>query len=121
MLPESARAVIGQPHPTGRAALKMLENENFVWDGYVDIFDGGPTVTSRTDKIKTVMEADWARVAGVNEKGGATMMIAAGVKHDFVACYGQVQKTDNGEMLIDAKAMEMLNVGPGERVLAVAR
>ena len=29
MLPESARAVIGQPHPTGRAALKMLENEGF--------------------------------------------------------------------------------------------
>jgi arginine N-succinyltransferase len=121
MLPESARAVIGQPHPTGRAALKMLENENFIWDSYVDIFDGGPTVTCRTDKIKTVMEADWARVAGPNENGGATMMLASGVKHDFVACYGQVQKTDNGEMLIDAKAMEMLNIGPGDRVLAVQR
>ena len=121
MLPESARAVIGQPHPTGRAALKMLENENFIWDSYVDIFDGGPTVTARTDKIKTVMEADWARVAGVNENGGATMMLASGVKHDFVACYGQAQTTDNGEILIDAKAMEMLNIGPGDRVLAVGR
>ena len=30
MLPESARAVIGQPHPTGKAALKMLEIEGFV-------------------------------------------------------------------------------------------
>src|SRR6476620_7903422 len=39
MLPDGARSVIGQPHPTGRAALKMLENENFVWDSYVDIFD----------------------------------------------------------------------------------
>ena len=55
--------MIGQPHPTGRAALKMLENENFDWDGYIDIFDGGPTVTARTDKIKTVMEAEWLRVA----------------------------------------------------------
>lgn len=25
MLPESARAVIGVPHPTGRAAMRMLE------------------------------------------------------------------------------------------------
>jgi arginine N-succinyltransferase len=121
MLPESARAVIGQPHPTGRAALKMLENENFVWDGYVDIFDGGPTVTARTDKIKTVMDADWVRVAGANEAGGPTMMLAAGVKHDFVACYAQTATTDNGEMLIDAKAMDMLNIGPGDRVLAVSR
>jgi arginine N-succinyltransferase len=47
---------MGQPHPTGRAALKMLENEGFDWDSYIDIFDGGPTVTARTDKIKTVMD-----------------------------------------------------------------
>ena len=33
----------------------MLENEGFDWDSYIDIFDGGPTVTCRTDKIKTVM------------------------------------------------------------------
>jgi arginine N-succinyltransferase len=121
MLPESAQAVIGQPHPTGRAALKMLENEGFVWDSYVDIFDGGPTVTARTDRIKTVIDAEWLRVGGVNEEGGATMMLAAGVYHEFMACYGQARPTANGELLIDAAAMDMLNVGPGDRVLAVAR
>jgi arginine N-succinyltransferase len=121
MLPESARAVMGQPHPTGRAALKMLENEGFTWDCFIDIFDGGPTVTARTDKIKTVMEAEWLRVAGPNENGGATMMLASGVYHDFIACYGQGKRTDNGELLIDAKAMDMLNIGPGDRVLAVPR
>lgn len=121
MLPESARSVIGQPHPTGRAALKMLENENFVWDSYVDIFDGGPTVTARTDKIKTVMEAEWLRVAGSNGDGAATMMLATGVMHDFVACYSHATRTDNGELLIDAKAMDMLGIGSGDRVLAVQR
>jgi len=121
MLPESARAVIGQPHPTGRAALKMLENEGFVWDSYIDIFDGGPTVTARTDRIKTVMEAEWVRVAGTNGEGGPMMMLAAGVMHDFVACYGYATRTENGELMIDAKAMEMLGIGPGDLVLAVAR
>jgi arginine N-succinyltransferase len=121
MLPESARAVMGQPHPTGRAALKMLENEGFDWDSYIDIFDGGPTVTCRTDKIKTLVESDWIRVAGTNGEGGPTMMLAAGVKQEFVACYAQATKTDNGELLIDAKAMDMLNIGPGDRVLAVSR
>ena len=121
MLPESAQSVIGQPHPTGRAALKMLENEGFVWDSYVDIFDGGPTVTARTDRIKTVLDAEWLRVGGVNEEGGATMMLAAGVYHEFMACYGQARQTANGELLIDAAAMDMLNVGPGDRVLAVPR
>jgi arginine N-succinyltransferase len=121
MLPESAKAVIGQPHPTGRAALKMLENENFDWDGYVDIFDGGPTVTARTDKIKTVVEGEWLRLAGTNGGGGPTMMLATGVMHDFVACYSHATHTDNGELMIDEEAMEMLGVGPGDRVLAVMR
>jgi arginine N-succinyltransferase len=112
---------MGQPHPTGRAALKMLENEGFDWDGYIDIFDGGPTVTCRTDKIKTVTEAEWLLVAGSNGEGGPTMMLASGVKHDFAACYSHATRTDNGELLIDPKAMEMLNVGPGDRVLAAAR
>ena len=121
MLPESARSVMGQPHPTGRAALKMLENEGFDWDGYIDIFDGGPTVTARTDKIKTLVESDWLRVAGSNGGGGATMMLASGVNHDFIACYSHATKTDNGELLIDGQAMDMLNIGAGDLVLAVAR
>ena len=121
MLPESARAVMGQPHPTGRAALKMLENEGFVWDYFIDIFDGGPTVTAATDAIHTVRDAEWLRVAGVINGAGSTMMMASGTYHDFVACYGQVERTERGELLIEAKTMEMLNVECGDRVLAVAR
>jgi arginine N-succinyltransferase len=121
MLPESAKAVIGQPHPTGRAALKMLENENFDWDGYIDIFDGGPTVTARTDKIKTLVDGEWLRVARTNGGGENTMMLATGVMHDFVACYSHAVRNDNGELIIDAGAMDMLGIGPGDLVLAVAR
>ncbi|WP_118857627.1 arginine N-succinyltransferase [Sphingomonas mesophila] len=120
MLPESAQLVIGQPHPTGRAALKMLENENFVWDGYVDIFDGGPTVTARTDRIKTVASAEWQLVGGTSS-GGETMMLAAHTAQDFLACYGQVQRSANGELLIDETAMRALDIGAGDRVLAVPR
>ena len=85
--------------------------------GMVRMLSGG----KKAAESFPVTEADWSRVAGVNENGGSTMMIAAGVKKDFIACYGQVKQTDNGEMLIDPKAMEMLNIGPGDRVLAVGR
>ena len=56
LLPDSAKAVMGQPHPSGRAALRMLEHEGFVFDRYIDIFDGGPTVTAATDQIRTIRE-----------------------------------------------------------------
>ena len=121
MLPESARSVIGQPHPTGRAALKMLQNEGFIWDDYIDIFDGGPTVTCRTDQIATVRDAEWKLVAGASEAGGATMLLAAGTYRDFVCCYGQTTETANGELMVDGAALDKLGVDGGDRVLVVAR
>jgi arginine N-succinyltransferase len=123
MLPESARAVMGQPHPTGRAALRMLEHEGFVYDCYIDIFDGGPTVTAPTDQIKTVREAEWLRVGGALEGQGksTTMMLASGMLHDFVACYAQTRINDRGELLVEAETMEALNLDIGERVLAIPR
>src|SRR3546814_11818270 len=54
MLTDTARAAIGLPHPSGRAAMRMLENEGFGFDNYIDIFDGGPTMTARTDRVKAV-------------------------------------------------------------------
>jgi arginine/ornithine N-succinyltransferase beta subunit len=49
------------------------------------------------------------------------MMLATGVMHDFVACYSHAVRNDNGELIIDAGAMDMLGIGPGDLVLAVAR
>jgi arginine N-succinyltransferase len=121
MLPESARSVLGQPHPSGRAALKMLENEGFSWDCYVDIFDGGPTVTARTDQIKTINLAREVRVVEEDATEGPTMMLAAGRLHDFAACYGQVQGGGEDAVAIDAKAKALLGVKAGDTVLMVPR
>ena len=34
--------------------MRMLENEGFRYEGYVDIFDGGPSMVARTDEVKSV-------------------------------------------------------------------
>ncbi len=122
MLPESARAVMGQPHPSGRAALKMLQAEGFVWDCYIDIFDGGPTVTAPTDQIRTVREADWLKVGGAQkDRSGKTMMVATGQLGTFRCCYSQVQIDDRGEALLEERAMRQLDVGSGATIIAVSR
>ena len=122
MLPESARSVIGQPHPTGRAALKMLQAEGFVWECYIDIFDGGPTVTAPTDQIRTVREAEWLKVGGAHkDKGGKSMMVATGQLGSFTACNAHVKIDGRGEALLDDNAMKMLNVGSGDTIIAVSR
>ena len=54
MLPAAARAAIGRPHENSVPALRLLQAEGFAHEGYCDIFDAGPTVQARTDRIRTV-------------------------------------------------------------------
>jgi arginine N-succinyltransferase len=122
MLPESARAVMGVPHPSGRAAMKMLEREGFAYDCYVDIFDGGPTMVSQTDQIRTVRESRDCIVGAVSGEAGAQqMLLGAGRLGKFAACYGEVTSNPDGTIAIDAKAAQMLDVAPGDTVLAMGR
>jgi len=54
LLPEAARAVIGAVHDDTVPARAMLEQEGFRYEGYVDIFDAGPTVECFRDNIDAV-------------------------------------------------------------------
>jgi arginine N-succinyltransferase len=120
MLPESARAVIGLPHPSGRAAMRMLEREGFHYEKYVDIFDGGPTMTARTDQVATIRNARDARVADLSE-GGEPMLVSAGRLEHFQVAMGTVRATDGGDVLLDPATAKLLGVGAGDRVSVVER
>ncbi len=125
MLSEQARAVIGVPHPTGRAAMRMLENEGFAWENYIDIFDGGPTMTVRTDQIRSVREAQDAEVIAIDARLGEheasnKHLIAHGRFADFRCAYGWIEPRDGG-IALDPDSARLLGVGPGDRVTHVAR
>lgn len=109
MLSESARAAIGLPHPSGRAAMRMLENEGFSFENYIDIFDGGPTMTARTDHVRTVKEAQTARVIAIDRDGGDQALIAAGQLADFRCSYGRVRAAGDG-VVIDRTSASNLGV-----------
>ncbi|MXO58293.1 arginine N-succinyltransferase [Altererythrobacter salegens] len=121
MLDDEARAVIGLPHPTGRAAMKMLENEGFAFEGYVDIFDGGPTMTARTNHVKSITEARPARVGGTSLDIGERAILATGTLATYRCCYGRREFAEDGSIAIDEAAAEALGVGLGDEVWSVAR
>ena len=120
LLAESAQAVMGQPHPTGRAALRMLEEEGFSYDRYIDIFDGGPTVTTRTDQSRTVRESAQDTVAEIADGGRKKALVATGRLKDFRAGFACVKRSKKG-LCIDREAAELLDVEVGSEVLVVAR
>jgi arginine N-succinyltransferase len=122
LLSETARAVMGVPHPSGRAAMRMLEREGFRYDGYIDIFDGGPTMSTATDQVRTVRDAQELTLSDVREdQTGVSMMLAAGRLHDFAACYGNVSQAGDGTAVLDPVSAGLLRLKPGDRFLAIGR
>lgn len=57
LLPASAREVIGSVHHDTAPARAMLEQEGFRYEGYVDIFDAGPTLECFRDNIHAIRQS----------------------------------------------------------------
>ena len=122
MLPDSARAVMGVPHPSGRAAMKMLEREGFHYDCYIDIFDGGPTMSAKVDEVRTIRDARELTLSGISDDiDTEPLMLAAGKLTKFAACYGQVGVEEDETATLDAKSAALLNIAPGDKFLAMGR
>ena len=120
MLSDTARSAIGVPHPSGRAAMRMLEEEGFRYEGYVDIFDGGPTMIAQTDGVKSIAAAKPATVTGIDCSKGQKVLLAAGRLAGFHACYGACEPVDGG-IALDPEAAGLLGVGVGDEVWTVPR
>ena len=121
MLGEDARSVIGVPHPSGRAAMRMLELEGFRHDGYVDIFDGGPTMVAHTDQVTSVRDAVHAKVTDVTATEGERAILATGHLGTFRACFGARLLDGEGGIAIDSASADLLDVREGDRVWSVGR
>ncbi len=121
MLTDTARAAIGLPHPSGRAAMRMLENEGFGFDNYIDIFDGGPTMTARTDQVKAVREARTATVLTCDKDGGDQALVATGRLADFRCAYGVVREQERNRVVIDPGCAHALGVTEDDKICYAGR
>lgn len=57
LLSPEAREVLGKCHPSTEPARRLLEQEGFRFENYVDIFDGGPTIEARVQDIRAVRDS----------------------------------------------------------------
>src|SRR4029450_4204869 len=71
LLPDSARAGIGEVQGERGAARTLLEQQGFRYEGYVDIFDAGPTVECFRDDIHAVRQSQVLPVTLEEEDPGA--------------------------------------------------
>ena len=118
MLTDTARAAIGLPHPSGRAAMRMLENEGFRFENYIDIFDGGPTMTARVDDVRSIRDARDATVAKIADGGAGEVLVATGQLGDFRCTFASA--SEDGTTL-DPVAARALGIDAGATISFIGR
>jgi arginine N-succinyltransferase len=118
MLSPEAQAVIGRVHDDGKGAQALLIEEGFRDEGYVDIFDAGPTMIAPIDALKAVAGATSGAVTAIADgslHGTIDALIATGLDADFRCTRGAIAVAADGVML-DGPTAAHLGVGVGDVV-----
>ena len=116
LLPNEARAVIGECHVDGRGARKLLEWEGFRYDSVVDIFDGGPLLSVSRDAIRTLRETRRLPLYADESTTGRRALIAAPTIANF-RCAPTLARIEDGKAFAHPAALEAIGVCAGEEAL----
>lgn len=117
LLPKSARDVIGQPHPNSVPARAMLEHQGFRWQGYIDIFDGGPTLQADTKRILTAADSLTATISAIRDDVNASKFMLSNERFEgFRACSSRLEVQPDGSVHLTPRGAAMLEVAIGDRV-----
>jgi len=121
-LAPEAQAAIGKTHPHTLPALRMLESEGFRYEGYVDIFDAGPTVECDVADVNAVTASRLYRAA-IDEGAPAAAAPFYLVSNTGVAGYRATLLQASpaaGQFPLTAQAAAALDIKAGDDVRAVA-
>jgi len=122
LLPEEAQKVIGEVHRNTRPALNLLQAEGFRCRGYVDIFDGGPTVECNINDIRSVKESRLLTV-NIGEMPASTTgyIISNTLLADYRSTSADLLVSDEtDEVTISAELAAGLMVAQGEQIRILA-
>jgi arginine N-succinyltransferase len=116
LLSEAAQNAIGKVHEKTAPALRLLQDEGFMCRGYVDIFDGGPTVEANVAQVTTVRNSQRRAVKVVDklsEQAQACFAINTSVLN-FRACTADLNILDDQHVEISQAHADALAVKDGE-------
>lgn len=115
LLPEAAQAVMGKVHAQTEPALHLLEQEGFRYQGYIDIFDGGPSVEAPLEEIRTIRRSQVVTVFIGKPLQGAPCLIANTELGAFRCAYAEIS-IKNGHITLPPELARALDVDSGDEV-----
>jgi arginine N-succinyltransferase len=114
LLDPKAQAVLGKPFAASRAAMQLLEAEGFRHQGYIDVFDAGPTMQAERVQIRTVRQSRHVPVVKIGPVAqGTQYLISNTQKADFRATLAALEDTPEG-VCITPELANALGVRSGD-------
>jgi len=121
MLPQVAQDCIGRVHPDARDAFDILEREGFETNSYVDLFDGGPTLSARTSNIRSIAQSQ----VGVAQSGLAidargSYLVSNDSLEDYRAIVADLDYRPGQPVTLNAQMCAALKVTQGSPIRLIA-
>lgn len=122
LLSLEAREVIAEVHPHTLPAAKVLMSEGLKYQGYVDIFDAGPTLEANTAELRAVKESRLLKVKLTEQvESTETHFLVANDQYQDYAVLLINNKVDGSETLhMTAAQAQALNIAEHAQVRVLA-
>jgi len=116
LLDPKAQAVIAKPFHASRPAMQLLEAEGFRNQGYIDVFDAGPTMQAELSQIRTVRKSKRLPVLEIKPVSAKPNYIVGNTEFvGFRITLAGLEEMESGVRL-DAETAKLLDVKVGDTV-----
>jgi arginine N-succinyltransferase len=121
LLPREAQEVMGKVHAQTAPALHLLQQEGFRYQGYIDIFDGGPTVEAPREEIRSIKRSRAFKVVIAETPGGGVPCLVANTSLQGFRCiYVEQLYVEDKKVALPAAAAAALKVQEDDTVQVTA-
>jgi arginine N-succinyltransferase len=116
LMPKSARKVIGEVNAASEPARAMLERQGFKYTGYIDIFDGGPTLIADRDALDLTRNSKRGTVAAIEELPEETpkFVVSNDQFSDFRCSGGRIAVAGDGRLKITPRLAARVKLAVGD-------
>ncbi|MGE0754692.1 MAG: arginine N-succinyltransferase [Alphaproteobacteria bacterium] len=120
LLAEEAQAAIAQPFAASKPAMELLKKEGFRNQGYVDVFDAGPTMQAERSLIKSVRESRRRKVVAIGKPEGDKKYIISNTSLSNFRVVRDIMSVGEDGVTITEQTAANLMVEKGDAVRYVA-
>ena len=118
LLPPEVQAVIGRVHRETEPAKRLLLDEGFSETDEVDIFDAGPLLRAKRERIRTIRSRKQTVLRALHPKAppGASRALIANASLKFRSCLGLVRINADTSVDLDAATAKRLQLAVGDEI-----